>query len=119
MLIDVARAEPVTVEKHGRPVVVVMSVEEYKRLVAQGDAERLDRAFQPLQQVHSHEGLKAALAVSLAECAAAALHFGIVKLRVSTDTAGQDVADRRIDREFEHGQAVKYLIKTDHVRATG
>ncbi len=31
-LIDLARAEPVTVAKHGRPVVVVLSVEEYKRL---------------------------------------------------------------------------------------
>jgi prevent-host-death family protein len=31
-LIDLARAEPVTVEKHGRPVVVVLSVEEYERL---------------------------------------------------------------------------------------
>ncbi|MER9972076.1 type II toxin-antitoxin system prevent-host-death family antitoxin [Mesorhizobium sp. M0060] len=34
MLIDTARAEPVTVEKHGRPVVVVISVEEYSRLLA-------------------------------------------------------------------------------------
>ncbi len=33
-LIDLARAEPVTIEKHGRPVVVVLSVEEYQRLVA-------------------------------------------------------------------------------------
>ena len=31
-LIDLARAEPVLVAKHGRPVVVVMSVEEYERL---------------------------------------------------------------------------------------
>ncbi|MBC7133370.1 MULTISPECIES: type II toxin-antitoxin system Phd/YefM family antitoxin [Alphaproteobacteria] len=31
-LIDLARAEPVVVEKHGRPVVVVLSVEEYERL---------------------------------------------------------------------------------------
>jgi prevent-host-death family protein len=31
-LIDLARAEPATVEKHGRPVVVVLSVEEYERL---------------------------------------------------------------------------------------
>jgi prevent-host-death family protein len=31
-LIDLARAEPVTVEKHGRPVVVVMAVEEFERL---------------------------------------------------------------------------------------
>lgn len=31
-LIDTARAEPVAIEKHGRPVVVVMAVEEYERL---------------------------------------------------------------------------------------
>jgi prevent-host-death family protein len=33
-LIDTARAEPVTVEKHGRAVVVVLAVEEYQRLKA-------------------------------------------------------------------------------------
>jgi prevent-host-death family protein len=32
MLLDKARAEPVVVEKHGRAVVVVLSVEEYARL---------------------------------------------------------------------------------------
>jgi prevent-host-death family protein len=32
-LIDTARAAPVVIEKHGRPVVVVLSVEEYKRLL--------------------------------------------------------------------------------------
>ena len=31
-LIDTARAGPVTVEKHGRAVVVVLAVEEYERL---------------------------------------------------------------------------------------
>ena len=31
-LIDLARAEPVVIAKHGRPVVVVMAVEEYERL---------------------------------------------------------------------------------------
>ena len=31
-LIDLARAEPVAVAKHGRPVVVVMSIEEFERL---------------------------------------------------------------------------------------
>src|SRR5690606_31779803 len=30
--IDTARKEPVTIEKHGRPVIVVMSFEEYQRL---------------------------------------------------------------------------------------
>ena len=33
-LIDLARAKPITVAKHGRPVVVVLSVEEYERLKA-------------------------------------------------------------------------------------
>lgn len=33
-LIDLARAEPVAVAKHGRPVVVVMAVEEFDRLKA-------------------------------------------------------------------------------------
>jgi prevent-host-death family protein len=31
-LIDLARAEPVAVAKHGRPVVIVMAIEEYERL---------------------------------------------------------------------------------------
>lgn len=32
LLLDTARAEPVVIEKHGRPVVVVLSTEEYDRL---------------------------------------------------------------------------------------
>lgn len=32
LLIDTARAEPVVIEKHGRPVVVVLAVEEFERL---------------------------------------------------------------------------------------
>lgn len=31
-LIDIARQEPISITKHGRPVVVVLSVEEYERL---------------------------------------------------------------------------------------
>jgi prevent-host-death family protein len=33
LLLDTARAEPVTIEKHGRRAVVVLSVEEYERLI--------------------------------------------------------------------------------------
>lgn len=39
-LIDTARAEPVVVEKHGRPVVVVLAVEEFERLKALSELER-------------------------------------------------------------------------------
>lgn len=33
-LIDLARAEPVKIEKHGRGVVVVLAIEEFERLTA-------------------------------------------------------------------------------------
>jgi prevent-host-death family protein len=39
-LIDTARAEPVVVEKHGRPVVVVLAVEEFERLKTLSEAAR-------------------------------------------------------------------------------
>ncbi|WP_421913533.1 type II toxin-antitoxin system Phd/YefM family antitoxin [Mesorhizobium sp.] len=39
-LIDLARSEPVVVEKHGRPVVVVMAVEEYERLLGLAKEQR-------------------------------------------------------------------------------
>ncbi|MBA3042423.1 MAG: type II toxin-antitoxin system Phd/YefM family antitoxin [Alphaproteobacteria bacterium] len=39
-LIDTARAEPVVIEKHGRPVVVVVAVEEFERLTGQPMPER-------------------------------------------------------------------------------
>ena len=42
-LIDLARAEPVAVAKHGRPVVVVMAVEEFERL-KELDAPKTARA---------------------------------------------------------------------------
>lgn len=41
LMIDTARAEPVRIEKHGRGVVVVVSVEEYERLCVQ--KERKDQ----------------------------------------------------------------------------
>jgi prevent-host-death family protein len=38
LLLDTARAEPVTIQKHSRSVAVMISVEEYGRLVS--DAKR-------------------------------------------------------------------------------
>lgn len=43
LLLDAARAEPVTIEKHGRPVVVVLAVEEYERL--KGGTRNVTGAF--------------------------------------------------------------------------
>ena len=42
-LIDLARASPVAVEKHGRPVVVVMAVEEFQCLTS-GWSKKADGA---------------------------------------------------------------------------
>lgn len=36
LMLDTARNKPVVIEKHGRPVVVVCSVEEYERLTGVG-----------------------------------------------------------------------------------
>jgi prevent-host-death family protein len=46
LMIDTARAEPVLIEKHGRGVVMVISVEEYERLHGSANAAptRSDRA---------------------------------------------------------------------------
>lgn len=40
LMIDNARAEPVLIEKHGRGVVVVVSVEEYDRLSLRASSTR-------------------------------------------------------------------------------
>jgi prevent-host-death family protein len=45
LLLDTARAEPVAIEKHGRRVVVVLSAEEYARLVE--DRTKVDREPKP------------------------------------------------------------------------
>ena len=37
-MLDIAQREPVTIEKHGRAVAVVLSLEEYQRLEALDDA---------------------------------------------------------------------------------
>lgn len=42
-LIDLARAEPVAIEKYGRSVVIVMAVEEYERLSLKVKNRRTER----------------------------------------------------------------------------
>jgi len=50
-LIDLARTEPVAVAKHGRPVVVVMAIEEIERLTARDHAG--DESQWQKEQAHS------------------------------------------------------------------
>jgi len=56
LLLDTARAEPVTIEKHGRRVAVVLSVEEYDRL--------LEDRFKPLPAVATTAARKVKRGVS-------------------------------------------------------
>ena len=51
LLLDTARAEPVTVEKHGRPVVVVLSVEEYQRLCSRSSAANASSSRPAIKQL--------------------------------------------------------------------
>ena len=46
-LIDLAHAAPVAVTKHGRPVVVVLSVEEYERLKSPDKAKTSPAGEEP------------------------------------------------------------------------
>ena len=50
LLIDTARAEPVTIEKHGRAVAVMLSVEEYERLKGRAHTHEADRR-EPLEAI--------------------------------------------------------------------
>jgi prevent-host-death family protein len=43
LMLDSARAEPVTVHEHGRPVVVVVAIEEFKGLKALASAKAQKR----------------------------------------------------------------------------
>ena len=45
LLLDTARAEPVTIEKHGRPIAVVLSTEEYEGL--SGRSSHYEEEFNP------------------------------------------------------------------------
>lgn len=49
-LLDTAQREPVTIEKKGRPVAVVLSLEEYERLEALDDAWWAARADEAAEE---------------------------------------------------------------------
>ncbi len=56
-LIDLARVAPVAVAKHGRAVVVVMSIEEYGRLTTRKrDARSPRKSLRPKRRVRRVEG---------------------------------------------------------------
>ena len=55
LMIDTARAAPVLIEKHGRGVVVVMSVEEYERL-KEIEAGRMGASDDPARDSASGDG---------------------------------------------------------------
>ena len=63
-LIDTSQREPVTIEKHGRPVAVLLSKHDYDKIQAQL-AEA--RAWQETEHLLSTEANREALALSAAQ----------------------------------------------------
>jgi len=55
-LIDIARAEPVVVEKHGRPVVVVLAVEEFDWLQERARRSKKRGSSLPAPSINSRAG---------------------------------------------------------------
>src|SRR5690606_40946736 len=78
-----------------------------------------DRALQAFQQVGRHQRLKAALSIGLSELAASALDLRVVDLLVLPQTAGQDVADRGVDRELQYRKLREDVVEPHHVRPLG
>ena len=50
LLLDTARVQPVTIEKNGRPVAVLLSLEEYQRFQALEEAHWTERADSAAQE---------------------------------------------------------------------
>jgi prevent-host-death family protein len=60
LMIDTARAEPVRIEKHGRGVVMVISVEEYERLNSATAAAGQQSGGTPTGRADDRDGTKRA-----------------------------------------------------------
>ncbi len=60
LMIDTARAVPVRIEKHGRGVVMVISVEEYERLNSATAAAGQQSGGAPTGRAGNREGTKRA-----------------------------------------------------------
>ena len=60
LMIDTARAEPVRIEKHGRGVVMVISVEEYERLNGGAMAVAAQTGGAPIGRAGSRRGTERA-----------------------------------------------------------
>lgn len=63
-LLDLARSEPVHVQKNGRDVAVIVSAEEFARLTAANDGPKIRPAIEKLLQrsIEGHGALYRALA---------------------------------------------------------
>ena len=80
---------------------------DVSELALDGQRERSDRAFHPLQDIHAQQVNEAFLAVYLAEETLAAANFGAVFLVVSRLLVREYIAKRRIGAE---GQAADFVV---------
>ena len=81
----------------------------------QREAERRHRTFQPLEQIHRHEGLQALFSSGQTQVAPFVARLRVVKIAVFLDPAGQQIGGRGIHRELEHGQLGENIVEAHHV----
>ena len=85
--------------------------------LAQSEPERLDRALQPLQQVHRHQLLQALLAAELPEVRAGVPPLTLYSSSYLSSRLGKHVGQRRVHGEGEHLQLVEDLVEASARRA--
>ena len=85
----------------------------------EGEAEGVDGAFEPLEEVHGHERLEALLAVALLEPSATGLHVGVVERLVFGEAAWEDIANGCIDGHLQDRKLVEDVIEAHDVAPVG
>ena len=79
-------------------------------------AERLNRAFQALEQVGRHQCLQTLFTVDLFKLAFPC-NLSVIHLLVLLEPTGQNVADRGINGELEQRQLLEDLVEAHHIRS--
>ena len=92
---------------------------EYRGELAEGDAERMDGAFEALEEVDRHEGLDAFLLAGEGDVAADAFEIVAVGLLVFRESAIEDVVAGGVAGELEFAELFVDAVEGRDVLALG
>src|SRR5690606_28103159 len=79
------------------------------------EAERFDRALQPLEQVHGHQLLETLLTPSLAKVGAGAACRNVVEVLVLAEPAREHVRKWRVDGKSQELQLLEDVVEGRHI----